>query len=167
MRSPPYSVARGSRFVDPYRNGYAMKLTQRGITLIELMTVLMIVAILAAIAIPSYSQYVRRSHRAEAKTALLENAQYLERNFTVSNSYAADGSGEAVTKDTLPVTRTPKEGGSAKYTIDYDSDGTSFTLTAVPAAGGPMVDDECGSLTLTNTGVKDTTSGNSASCWAK
>ena len=60
---------------------------ESGFTLIELMITVAIIAILAAIAYPSYTQYVRRAHRADAKTALLSNAQFLERNYTESNLY--------------------------------------------------------------------------------
>ncbi len=141
--------------------------TQRGITLIELMTVLVIVSILAAIAIPSYSSYMRRSHRAEAKTSLLENAQFLERNFTVTNSYAVDGEDEPVEDTSLPVQRTPKDGGAVKYDIHVEAATTSFTLTAVPKADSMMDDDSCGTLSITNTGVKDSSSGDAATCWSK
>ena len=60
---------------------------QRGFTIIELMIVVAIVAILAAVALPNYTQYVRRSNRADAQTTLLQAAQFLERRFTTSGSY--------------------------------------------------------------------------------
>ena len=50
-----------------------------GFTLIELMIVLAIVGILSAIAFPSYTKYVAKGKRAEARAALLESAQYMER----------------------------------------------------------------------------------------
>jgi type IV pilus assembly protein PilE len=143
-----------------------MKRMQLGITLIELMTVLVIISILASVAIPAYSQYVTRSHRAEAKTALLENAQFLERNFTVANSYDVIG-GDELTDEDLPVRQSPKEGSSPKYDITLVNDATSFTLSAVPRAGSSMADDSCGTLTLSNTGAKDSTKGDAATCWAK
>ena len=52
---------------------------ERGVTLIELMITVVIVAILAAIAYPSYTQYVLRSHRTAAKTALHDMASRQER----------------------------------------------------------------------------------------
>jgi type IV pilus assembly protein PilE len=142
---------------------------QRGITLIELMTVMVIVGILAAIALPSYSQYVRRSDRAAAKTALLEDAQFLERNFTVNNTYNIDASGDPMVAASLPVTQSPKD-GDAKYTITLDEDAlgtTTFTLHAVPVAGGPATDDPCGTLSITHTGEKSATGGTVATCWSK
>lgn len=61
---------------------------ERGVTLIELMITVVIVAILAAIAYPSYTQYVIRSHRTAAKTALHDMASRQERFFTTNNVYA-------------------------------------------------------------------------------
>jgi type IV pilus assembly protein PilE len=144
-----------------------MKAKQRGVTLIELMVVIVIISILASIAIPAYTQYMKRSHRAEAKTALLENAQFLERNFTVTNSYVTDGGGDELNEASLPVLHSPKEGANAKYDIRLTNNATSYTLRAVPRAGGRMEDDSCGELTLTNTGVKDSTKGDAKTCWAK
>ena len=69
---------------------------QQGFTLIELMIVVVIVAILASLSYPSYREYVRRSARAEAKAALLENAQFMERNFTAANRYDEDSAGNAL-----------------------------------------------------------------------
>jgi type IV pilus assembly protein PilE len=144
-----------------------MKRMQMGLTLIELMTVMVIVGILAAVALPSYSQYVTRTHRAEAKTALLENAQFLERNFTVTNSYETTGGGDELTEASLPVTQSPKEGANAKYDIQLVNLPGSFVLSAVPRAGGRMEDDSCGTLTLSNTGAKGSSKGDPNTCWAK
>jgi type IV pilus assembly protein PilE len=130
---------------------------------------MVIVGILAAVAIPAYSQYVRRSDRAAAKTALLENAQFLERNYTVTNSYDLDPACDAMTSERLPVTQSPKEGSNAKYTLVLDDSvtATTFTIRAVPVAGSPAEDDRCGTLTITHTGAKSASGGNVAQCWDK
>jgi type IV pilus assembly protein PilE len=147
-----------------------MKRTESGITLIELMTVMVIVGILASVALPAYTQYVRRSDRAQAKTALLENAQFLERTYTVTNSYALTTGGDPMTAETLFVTQSPKQPESAKYTIaldDEDLTATTFTLHAIPVAGTPATEDKCGTLTLTHTGAKSASGGSAANCWSK
>lgn len=127
-----------------------------GMTLIEIMIVVAIVAILAAIAYPSYRDHIRRSDRADAKAILLENAQLLERNFTMANRYDSttpDGTGA----EPAILAQSPKA-GDARYEIEVeylDADGIEgqlFTLTAVPV--GVMVGDPCGELTLASTGVR-------------
>src|ERR1700687_4891412 len=60
----------------------------RGFSLIELLIAMVIVAILAAIAIPSYQTYTLRSHRTDAKSALLDMASLEERFFSTNNSYS-------------------------------------------------------------------------------
>jgi type IV pilus assembly protein PilE len=148
--------------------------SQRGFTLIELMVVVTIVAILASIAIPSYREHVRRANRAEAKSALLENAQFMERNRTVSNKYDHDGAGDPIDAASLPVQQVPKDGGAASYTIKFVDDSpteTAFTLIAEPVAGGPMGGDKCGTLMLNEQGkkeIEDATAGvTAADCWNK
>ena len=138
-----------------------------GFTLIELMIAIAIVGILAAIALPSYQEHVRRTNRAEAKGILLEIAQLLERNFTESSRYDLKSD---TTNFTLPVTQSPKT-GTAKYTIQFAA-GTptqnTYTLEAVPT--GTMTNDACATLTLTHTGVKDVTGSpalSAADCWQR
>ena len=122
---------------------------QTGVTLIELMITVVIVGILASIGYPSYQNYVARANRAEAEGILMENAQFLERNYTIANRYDQDSDGTATA---LPFTASPKT-GTAKYNITaaYGT-GQTFTLTATPT--GSMTGDSCGNLTLTNTGFK-------------
>jgi type IV pilus assembly protein PilE len=140
----------------------------RGVTLIELMTVMVIVAILASVAIPSYREYLRRAHRAAAKTALLEDAQFLERTRTVSNRYDLNASGGAITVESLPVAQAPKE-DAAQYTITLTNlTATTFTLSAVPVPGGAVDGDACGTFTLDERAAKNITgSASFSSCWNK
>lgn len=141
------------------------KLTQIGFTLIELLITVVIVAILAAIALPSYQAYARRTYRAEAAEILLENAQTLERNFTTANRYDVTSGGAPLSLSL--ITQSPKT-GTAKYDVaPIVLSTTAYTLAASPVAGGVMDTDECGTLQLDQVGNK-TVSGASVSaayCW--
>jgi type IV pilus assembly protein PilE len=136
-----------------------------GFTLIELMIAVAIVGILAAIAYPSYSEYVRRGNRAEAKTALLEDAQFIERNYTEANVYDKDKLGSALA---LPITAAPRT-GTALYNITATTlTAKTFTLTATPVTGQSMAGDKCANFTLNHLGQKALSGSPTASsqdCW--
>lgn len=152
---------------------------QSGFTLIELMIAVAIVGILAAIALPSYKDSVRKSRRADAKAALLGLANAMERHFTETNSYcdAANTDGTVVANcgdddiedSDIPLATiysAPPE-TAANYTLTISAvSASTYTVQAAPVAGTDQANDRCLNLTLTNTGVK----GNSADlaqaeCW--
>lgn len=137
----------------------------QGFTLIELMIVVAVVGILSAIAYPSYTEYVRRGHRADARAGLLQAQQWLER--------AATATGQYPTAD-LPSALTWELDASKRYTIAITSPtSTSYTLTATPKSPGPQASDKCGTYTISNTGLRGAngkTSGQTGydtDCWGK
>lgn len=132
-----------------------------GFTLIELMITVAIVAILAAIAYPSYLDQVRKTRRSDAQAALMRTAQILERCYTEYNAYN-NANCPAVSGTGLAAAYQNTDEGF--YTLSATLlNANAFTLQATPQ--GDQANDSCGNLTLTHTGQKGVSSGTVADCW--
>jgi type IV pilus assembly protein PilE len=147
-----------------------------GFTLIELMITVSIVAILAAIAIPSYNAYIRKSRRTDAKSALLDMASLEERYFSSNNAYSSSPS-DLGYATALPIL----------ISTDYTVTSVNFSVVQAIAGGAGVVpqvatysfiatpvgdqvnDTQCASFTVTSGGGQ--TAKNSAgvdstqTCW--
>ena len=135
-----------------------------GFSLIELMIVISIIGILAAIAYPSYQNSVQKSRRVEAKSILLEAAARQEKFFSQSYEYAST---MAVDAKGLGYSANPFITDSGFFSVAVVATPvakpTSFTITAT--AQGAQVSDSCDGFSITNTGVRAVTEGTNASCW--
>lgn len=133
----------------------------RGFTLIEMMITVAIAAILVAIALPNYTEYVRRGARAEARSGLQQAAQWMERGATARGTYPI----ETDSKKEFPAMLKTVQSGRYAISCETDAAGSTFTLTATPQ--GAQSGDKCGSFTLTHTGVRGLTNNTETvqNCW--
>lgn len=131
---------------------------QWGFTLLELITVLAIISILTLISYPVYTQYVLKTNRAQAETALLDVALGLERYYALHNTYAGA---------TLMDVQVNDFTANAAYRLAINSASEeSYVLTATPLGGGQLADQMCGVLSLNSLGEKGISgAGKVVDCW--
>jgi len=156
------------------------KNVQKGFTLIEVMIVVAILGIISAIALPSYTKYVEKSRRTDAKVELLKIAQLQESFFAQNLSYAENlatlglvgttvfsGDGHYVVTMLAPQPAGCSAGGTACVT---------FEVTAEPPAKGAQYgDDACAGFKIDNVGRKEAKSkggtygdlAKAVECWGK
>ncbi|MFC6842040.1 type IV pilin protein [Xanthomonas theicola] len=131
---------------------------QHGFTLIEIMIVVLIVGVLAAIAFASYESYVVKSRRAAAAVCLQQGAQLMERYYTTAKmSYV--GATEPTCDPTL----------SQFYKIGFNDvppTQNAFRLSAIPLGRQKVKDTKCGTLGLDQKGARTTSTGAlETECW--
>jgi type IV pilus assembly protein PilE len=135
---------------------------ERGFTLIEMMVVVAIIAILSAVAWPSYLKHVAKTNRIAAQGCLSEYANYMERYYTSNLRYDQTPAGVANADPHLDC----QTQIARNYTLAPASGSTSFTVTATPTTVQLNRDGMCGTLTLNHRGARTASgSGGVAGCW--
>lgn len=146
---------------------------QGGFTMMEMLIVVAIMGILAAISYPSYVQSVAKGKRAEARGALLEVAQYMQRFYSQNDRYDQSNAATPVATvipSALAVVPKGSAAGAQNYNISFVAGSltaTGFQLQAVPV--NSMANDMCGTLLINQVGQKTvsgaTNSQTATSCW--
>ena len=143
--------------------------TQRGVTLLELLIVVAIVAIIGAFAYPSYIQYVVETKRTAAKTTMLQIADRQQQFFMDNKRFSANLTNLGFTADPLFVAddgRSVAAGDpDAVYTLSVvNVAATTYTVISAPLGGQLERDGKCGTLTLNQAGTNDALGGGD-DCW--
>ena len=143
-------------------NGTQLMHKMRGITLIELMIVVVIIGIMAAIAYPNYREFVARANRNEAKAALLRIATNQERFYLQNNSYTCD-----MTRLGFPVAAAFVTESRA-YTVDVTfCDSNNFNAQAVFNIPGDPEAGKCGTFLINGRNVKTSLPNPPGDCWTR
>jgi type IV pilus assembly protein PilE len=139
---------------------YALR-HQKGVTLIELLLVMVIIAVLSGIAVPAYKNYVVKSNRGAAKACMAEYAQFMERYYTTALTYATASPGSIGCASDANL----NTAYSFSVSVNVNSP-RLYTVTATPVNAQSTRDTQCGTLSLDQSGQKQRTgSATLSSCW--
>ena len=136
-----------------------------GFTLVEVLIVIAVVSILAAIALPAYQETMRKGRRADAKQALMDMANRQERLMLDHGTYTVD------LRDLGFSQQNSIESEKGFYSVAAaacaaDTIATCYVLTATPVDGRAQADDgRCTTLVLDSTGAKSATGSAPGECW--
>ena len=135
--------------------------SNRGVTLIELMIIVMIVGILASIAYPSYQNYLTRARRAEGKGMIMDVSARLERFYFDNNTYTTSMTALGYASATP---NSESDFYTAKVEAGPSGDiATTYKITVTPTKDS--IDKICGYLERDSRGVEDSEKNDNETCW--
>ena len=142
---------------------------QHGITLLELLIVVAIIAIVSAFAYPSYTQHVVNTKRAVATATLLQVAERQQQFFIDNKQFTDDLTNLGFAANPLVVADDGQDtvagDSDAVYSVALSNvTATTYTITAAPLNGQASRDTDCASLTLDQSGARGN-SGGGSNCW--
>jgi type IV pilus assembly protein PilE len=139
-----------------------MQQSQRGFTLVELMVTVVILSLLAAIAIPSYTRYVTRAHRSEAQALLSEAAAREERYYAQNNAFTS-----TVANLGLRSSTGLSDNGYYQLSISTSDDTQGGYLLSATPQSSQANDTECAVMKLNALGERSVTgtASDSSTCW--
>ena len=150
------------------RRGARRSRCSTGFSMIELMIVVAIIAVLVAIALPTYSAYIAKSNRVAAESCLSEYSNYMERYYTTWLSYSQDTNGNSnATLPSIDCASAAQTGANYSYDLPSSSlSTTSYVVEAVPTGTQASRDAKCGTLQLNQTGTRSASGPSGPSvCW--
>ena len=146
-----------------------MRRLQSGMTLVELLTVIVVLGILTSIAVPSYRGYLLRAQRTDATAALLRVQAAQEKFYLSNNQYLTDSSKLGTAPPTGLGLNTTSDHGYYAITVAQGASLTdqTFVATATPIAGKGQSDDKkCTAFTINDTGTRGASGpGGRDYCW--
>ncbi len=136
---------------------HAKEQSARGFSLIEVLFVLACVGMLSAWGLPHYQSLMQRHHRAQARTALLQMAHWMERSASANGSYP------------LPQALPANLLNNPELSYQFSVISTSYTYTLMASPMGSQMQDMCGTLTLNHAGVRDVKNASISAntCWQR
>jgi type IV pilus assembly protein PilE len=154
--------AQESAALNRYTTEPGARARSRGVTLLELMAVVVIVGILGTVAVNSYRGYLLRTNRTEARMALLQVQANQEKFFLQNNRYADTAELSLGTTADPPGLGVPATTQGGHYTISLEADATTYTATATATGGQTKDAAACLTLSINQNGEREPT-GND--CW--